>query len=323
MPRRCAPRSDGAHALLQSLAGTVPHGPAFSAGRLEECGVTPRANWKGHLKVGELACAVALHTAASTGERIAFHTVDRKTGHRVRRQFVDGGTGKPVPAAEQVKGYDIGQGEYVVLEPEEIAAAVPESDKVLAVEAFLACDDIDDVYLERPYFLVPADAQAQEAYAAIREGMRAEGVAALARTVLFRRVRTLLLRAHDAGMIATTLNFDYEVVPAAEAFAGIPARKLKGEMLELARHIVSTKRGHFDPAEFEDRYEAALAELVQAKLAGKRLPASPRPEDRKVVDLMEALRRSAGAAGKAPPKGRKRAPARRTAGKAQPRRKAG
>ena len=157
--------------------------------------MAPRANWKGFLKIAELTCPIALYTAVSTSERVAFHTLNRKTGHRVRRQFVDQETGRLVEPADQVKGYEVGKDDFVVLEPEEIAAAFPDSDKTIDIERFIACSDIDDVYFDRPYYLGPADPVAQNAFGVIRDGMRSEKVAALARTVLFRRVRTLLIRA--------------------------------------------------------------------------------------------------------------------------------
>ena len=233
--------------------------------------MAPRANWKGFLRIGEVSCAVALYTAASTSERIAFHTVNRATGHRVRREFVDAETGRPVERDDQVKGYEVAQGDYVILEPEEVAATVPDSDKTLEVSAFLRCGEIDQVYFDKPYYLAPADKAAEEAFALIREGMRKKGVAAIARTVLFRRVRTVLIRAHDEGMIATTLNFDYEVRSASEAFKDIPSMRIKGEMLELAEHIIRTKAGEFDITAFDDRYESALAELVKAKAEGRKI----------------------------------------------------
>jgi DNA end-binding protein Ku len=261
--------------------------------------MAPRPNWKGYLKLAELACTVSLYTAVSTSERIVFHTINRETGHRVRRQFIDEETGKPVEAADQVKGYETGKGEYVVLEPKEIASALPESDKTLALDLFVECDTIDDLYFDRPYYLAPSDAISEKAFAVICEGMREKKVAGLARTVLFRRVRTMLLRPYRAGMIATTLNFDYEIRSPRDAFADIPDRKIKGEMLDLARHIIETKRGKFDPSIFEDRYEAALAELVRAKLEGKPIEARKPEPASNVVDLMEALRRSAARVGSA------------------------
>jgi DNA end-binding protein Ku len=284
--------------------------------------MAPRANWKGFLKVGEVNCPVALYTAASTSERIAFHTINRATGNRVRRQFVDSDTGKPVDKDEQVKGYEVSQGDYVMLDPEEVAAAVPESDKTLSVSAFIGCGEIDDVYFDKPYYLAPADKAAHEAFALIREGMRRQQVAAIAQTVLFRRMRTVLIRAHNDGLIGTTLNFDYEVRSAKDAFRDIPDMTIKGEMLELAEHIIKTKMGKFDASKFDDHYEAALADLVKAKLEGKKIAPRKPPEREKVVDLMAALRESAGV------KARKSAAAAKTTRKkssaaAAPRRKAG
>jgi DNA end-binding protein Ku len=255
--------------------------------------VAPRANWKGFLKIAEVTCPVALYTAASTAERIAFHTINRATGNRVRRQFVDSDTGKPVEKEDQVKGYEIASGDYVVLEPEEVAAAIPNSDKTLSVEAFIGRDDIDDVYFDKPYYLSPSDRHAEETFVLIRDGLKAKKVAALAQTMLFRRVRTLLIQAHGAGLIATTLNFNYEVRSAVDAFHDVPDMKIKGEMLELAEHIINTKKGKFDPSTFHDRYEAALADLVKAKLEGRKIEVRKEPKRDKVIDLMAALRESA------------------------------
>ncbi|MDG4676167.1 Ku protein [Shinella sp. 838] len=244
--------------------------------------------------MGELVCPVALHTAASTSERIAFHMLNRKTGHRLHREFVDSETGKVVAREDQVKGYEAGENDYIALDPEEIAAAVPESDKTLEIEAFIACDDIDDLYFDKPYYLTPSDRHGAEAFALIREGMKTAKVAAVAETVLFRRVRTLLIRPQGEGLIATTLNYDYEVRSAEESFSEIPDLKLKGEMLELADHIIKTKSGRFDPKKFDDRYDAALAEVVKAKIGGRKIKTTrPKPEG-KVIDLLEALRQSAG-----------------------------
>ena len=256
--------------------------------------MAPRANWKGFLRVGELVCPVTLHTAASTSERIAFHMLNRKTGHRLHREFVDSETGKVVEREDQVKGYEAGENDYIALDPEEIAAAVPESDKTLEIEAFIARDDIDDLYFDKPYYLTPSDRHGAEAFALIREGMKTAKVAAVAETVLFRRVRTLLIRPQGEGLIATTLNYDYEVRSAEETFSDIPDLKLNGEMLELAEHIIKTKSGRFDPKKFDDRYDAALAEVVKAKIGGRKIKTTrPKPEG-KVIDLLEALRQSAG-----------------------------
>jgi DNA end-binding protein Ku len=254
----------------------------------------PRATWKGYLKIAELTCPVALYAAASSSERITLHTVNRETGHRLHRRFVDSATGEPTPREDQVKGYQIGKDEYVVFEPEEIAAVVPENDKTLKVSAFVQEAEVDDVYFDRPYFLAPADRSAVGAFGLIREGLVTSGVVAIAEAVLFRRVRTVLIRAYGAGLAAITLNTDYEVRSASDAFSDVPDLEIKGEMLKLAQHIIETKRGAFDPSAFHDRYEAALAELVRAKLEGRRIEPPKRAAPTRSSDLMAALRESAG-----------------------------
>ena len=226
-------------------------------GKRDSSILAPRANWKGFLKVGEMLPGGTPYRRIGIGSH-SLYTINRASGHRVHRQFVDSETGETVDKDDQVKGYEVGSGDYVVLEPDEVAEAVPDSDKTLSVSAFIGCSDIDDIYFDKPYYLTPSDRHAEEAFALIREGMRKKKVAAIAQTVLFRRVRTLLIRAYDKGFIATTLNFDYEVRSAKEAFNDIPEMKIEGEMLELAEHIIKTKRGTFDPTKFDDRYEAAL-----------------------------------------------------------------
>ena len=276
--------------------------------------MAPRANWKGFLKIGELNCAVSLYTAASTSERIAFHMVNRDTGHRLNREFVDVETGKLVERDDQIKGYEVTDGDYVTLEPEEIAAAVPEADKMLDAQTFIACDDIDDVYFDKPYYLAPSDKASQAVFDLIRDGLLRSKVAAIAETVLFRRARTLLIRPHGKGLVATTLNYDYEVRSADAAFDDLPDLKLKDEMLELASHIIDTKKGKFDPSTFDDRYEEALAELVRAKIEGRKIRKRPEPKQTKASDLLEALRQSAGSGTNKPPSGKVKAKAREKAG---------
>ncbi len=283
--------------------------------------MAPRATWKGYVKVAELAFPVALYAGATTSKRVSFHVLNRKTGNRVHRQYLDEETEKPVERDQQVKGYETGEGQYIILEPEEIAEAVPESDKVIRIEAFIECPEVDTVYFDKPYYLAPPGGALGESFAVMREGMKKKKVAALARAVLFRRVRTLLLRPQGPGLIANTLNFDYEVRAAEEAFEDLPDIKITGEMLDIARHIISTKAGDFDPRQFDDRYDQALAELVKAKMEGRKIKAPKPPKETKVVSLMDALRQSAAAAGT----GKKKAPARKGSKAAEPakRRKAG
>jgi DNA end-binding protein Ku len=281
-----------------------------------------RANWKGVLKIGEVSCPVALYAAASTAERIAFHILNRKTGHRVHREFVDSETGKRVEAKDQIKGYETGPGDYIPFEPEEIAKAVPEADKTLDVQAFVPCDQVDDVYFDRPYYLAPSTPAATERFVLIRDSMAVAGVVAVARTVLFRRVRSVLIRAHGQGLIANTLNFDYEVRSGDEAFDQLPAAPADEEMLDLALHIIKKKAGRFDPAKFDDRYDAALQGLIKAKIEGRKITPPKAPEATKRSDLLEALRQSVEEGGATRAKKRNTAERKTAATKTSKRRKA-
>ncbi|MBW6425154.1 Ku protein [Rhizobium sp. XQZ8] len=253
-----------------------------------------RAQWKGHLKVGEVSCAVGLYSAASTSDRISFHMLNAKTGNRLKREFIDSETEEVVERDQQVKGFETGSGDYIMIDPDEVAAVVPDSDKMLEAEAFIPCGDVDDVYFDKPYYLVPVDDEANDAFSCIRDALKKTNATAVARTVLFRRMRTVLIRPHGLGLIATTLNFDYEVRSSEEAFKDVARVKVEGEMLDLAKHIISTKIGEFDPGTTDDRYETALAALVEAKANGKSLP-KPKPvKVSKPNDLLKALRESAG-----------------------------
>lgn len=261
-----------------------------------------RAVWSGVIKIAEIVCPVKMYTAATTSERIALHMVNRKTGNRLRRVYVDDNTDKPVEAKDQVKGYETHEGSYVVLEPEEIAAAVPNSDKSLTVDTFIACNRIEPTYFDKPYYLLPASEATEDSFVLIREALRKQKTAAIAHTVLFRRLRPVLIRAHREGLIATTLNFDYEVRSSKDVFKEIKQGKIEPELLELAQHILKTKSGKFEPDKFEDRYEEALAEMVRAKIDGRKIVPLRQPEPTKPNDLLEALRMSAGNSNEAKPK---------------------
>jgi DNA end-binding protein Ku len=261
-----------------------------------------RAVWSGVIKIAELVCPVKMYTAATTAERIALNMVNRETGHRLRRVYVDEKTGKPVESGDQVKGYETNDGSYIILEPEEIAEAIPNSDKSLTVQAFIACNRIEPTYFDRPYYLLPASDATEESFVLVREAMRQQKVAAIAHAVLFRRLRPVLIRAHRKGLIATTLNFDYEVRSSKQIFKSIGEHKIEPEMLELAQHIIKTKSGAFEPDKFDDRYETALTEMVRAKIEGRKIIPLRRPEPTKANDLLEALRMSAGGGDQPPGK---------------------
>ncbi len=282
-----------------------------------------RAVWKGAIKIAEIVCPVAMYTAATTSDRISLHLVNRKSGNRLRRVYMDEKTKKPVDTEDQVKGYEVQEGSYVILEPEEIASAVPDSNKVLTVDNFITCSQIETTFFDRPYYLLPANDAAEEAFVLVREALKKTKAAAIAHTVLFRRMRPVLIRAHGKGLIATTLNFDYEVRSAKQAFKDIANKKIDPEMMEFAQHILTKKSGKFDPGKFDDRYEEALTELVRAKIEGRKIIPFKKPEPTKPNDLLEALRMSAeGKSATAKKPSKSQATKKRATEKARPRRKA-
>lgn len=254
-----------------------------------------RANWKGYLKLSLVSCAVALYPAVSSSSRVRFNTLNRETGNRVKRQFVDAETGEPVESEDQVKGYQIGKGAYVVVEDEELEAIRIESTHTIDVESFVPREEVDERYLDTPYYIAPDDKVAQEAFAVIRDAMKEKGMAGLARVVIARREHMILLEPLDKGLLGTTLRFPYEVRDEKPYFEDIPDVKLPAEMRELAAHIVEKKTAHFDPSKFEDRYENAVIALVKSKQTGKpvEMPKAPQPSN--VINLMDALRKSIGA----------------------------
>jgi DNA end-binding protein Ku len=275
--------------------------------------MAPRANWKGTLKLGFLSCPVALYSAVSDGDEIHLNMVNRRTGNRLRRLFVDDETGKPVERDQQVKGYALDNDQYVALTDEEIEAAIPDSTKTIEIEAFVPRAQVDRLAIDRPYYLAPTDRVAEEAFGVIRAATEKAGVVGIARTVLFRRDRVVLLCPEGPGFLANLLHFEYEMRDEAEAFADIPKLKIGGEMLELAEHIIGKRKGKFEPDKFEDRYEAALTELIRAKQRGETIKRPPTPKRGQVIDLMAALRESAGM----------KAAKAKAAGKAKAKRKAG
>src|SRR4029078_11017185 len=154
--------------------------------------MAPGPNWKGYLKLSLVSCPVALFPATTTSERVSFRTLNRSTGNRVRRQFLDEQTGEPVQTEEQAKGYEVAKGEYIMLEDDELKAVQIESNHTIDIERFVPREEVDELYLDTPYYLRPPDRVGEEAFAVIRDAMRAEKKVGLARVVLFRRERPMM-----------------------------------------------------------------------------------------------------------------------------------
>jgi DNA end-binding protein Ku len=253
--------------------------------------MAPRANWKGFLKLSLVSCSIGLVQATSSRDRTRFNIINRETGNRVRYRQIDAETGQDVPEEDRIKGFKVADGSYVLLEPEELDEVALESTHTIDIDSFVPRKEIDEIYLDTPYYLFPDDKVGVEAFAVIRDAMRATGLVGLARVVLHNHEHVLMLEPLDKGIKATALRYQDEIRDGKEYFSDIETVKVPKDMLELAEHILKTKRGHFDPSKFSDRYEDALKALIKAKQAGKPAPAVPeRPSN--VINLMDALRRS-------------------------------
>ena len=254
--------------------------------------MAPRAYWKGYLKLSLVSCPIAIFPATSEREKISFHQLNKKTGHRIRYQKVDADSGAEVPADQIVKGYEVSKGEYIELEPEELEAVAIESKRMIEIDTFVPRDEIDDLYLNNPYYVVPDGEVGQQAFAVIREAIRKEGMVALGKVVFTSREHVILLEPRGKGLVGVTLRFPYEVRKEEDYFDDVTDEKVPKDMLELATHIVETKKSHFQPEKFDDRYEEALKDLLDKKQHGKKIERPTERAPAKVINLMDALRRS-------------------------------
>ena len=254
--------------------------------------MAPRPYWKGYLKLSLVSCPIALYPASSEREKISFHQINEKTGNRIKYRKVDAGTGDEVETSDIIKGYEIGKGQYLELKPEELEAISIESTRTIEIDSFVPKSEIDELYLNSPYYIAPEDKVGQQAFAVIREAIRKEGMVALGRVVFTSREHVIGLEPRGKGLVGMTLRYPYEVRKEDDYFDEIPDEKIPKDMLDLATHIVQSKASHFDPAKFEDRYEDALRELLRKKQTGQKIETPKEPAPAKVINLMDALRRS-------------------------------
>jgi len=256
--------------------------------------MAPRPAWKGYLKLSLVTCAVELSNVVTHAEKVTFHILNRETGNRVKRIYVDAETGDPVEPEDEIKGYQVEDGEYIQIEEDEIAALQIESSNMLDLDGFVDKASIQPIYLDTPYYLAPADKVSEDAFAVIREAMAAKKKAGLARIVLFQRERPAIIEPFGRGMLLTTLRYDRTVRQPDTALDDIPNLKTDKEMIELARNVIEKNASKFDPSEFDDKYEEAVIELIRAKRAGKKI-SRPRQTEEKpsnVVNLFDALKKS-------------------------------
>jgi DNA end-binding protein Ku len=257
-----------------------------------------RPAWKGYLKLSLVTCGVELSNATTQNEKVSFRILNKATGNTVSRQYTDSITGRPVDEKNEVKGFEIETDKFLLFEEEEIESVKIESSHTLSLESFVNKSEIEQIYLDTPYYLAPSDKVSEEAFAVIRDALAEKKMAGLARMVLYRRERPVVIEALGKGMLLTTLRYDNAVRQPDAVFDGIGKVKVDQEMIDLASHIIDRKKGKFDPSKFEDRYEAALLAMVKAKKAGKKPPVvSAAAPPSNVVNLFDALRKSLGSEG--------------------------
>src|SRR5664280_545114 len=231
--------------------------------------MAPRANWKGFLRLSLVTCPVALYPATSDTEKVSFNQINRKTGHRIKYAKVDADTGEEVAAEDIMKGYKVDTDTYIEVSKDELEDIALESTRTIEIDEFVPKSDIDNRYLIRPYYLVPDGKVGHDAFAVIRETIRGMNKVAIGRVVLTNREHIIALEPLDKGLMGTLLRYPYEVRSEEEYFDDIEDVKVTKDMLDLAKHIVNQKAGRFEPAKFEDQYEAALVDLINKKRAGQ------------------------------------------------------
>lgn len=255
--------------------------------------MAPRPAWKGYLKLSLVTCAVELTNVVTHTEKVSFRILNRKTGNTVKRIYVDAESGKPLDDGDEIKGYELDDGDFVHIEEDEIEAVQIESSHTMSLDGFVDKASIQQIYLDTPYYVAPADQVSEEAFAVIRDAMAGKKMAGLARIVLYQRERPVVIEPLGKGMVLTTLRYDNTVRQPDSVFGEIKAVKTDREMTDLAELIIDKKKAKFDPSKFDDKYEEALLELIRAKKAGHKAPkakAAPKPSN--VVNLFDALKKS-------------------------------
>ena len=254
--------------------------------------MAPRANWKGFLRLSLVTCPVALFPATSDSEKISFNQINRNTGHRIKYMKVDADTGEEVSSDDIMKGYKVDTDTYIEISKDELDNIALESTRTIEIDQFVPKSEIDELYLVRPYYIVPDGKVGHDAYAVIRETIRSLDKVALARVVLTNREHVIALEARDNGLMGMLLRYPYEVRNSAEYFDDIQDVKITKDMLDLAKHIVEQKSGSFEPDQFEDRYESALIDLINQKRNGLPTAKAAPKTSGNVINLMDALKRS-------------------------------
>jgi DNA end-binding protein Ku len=259
-----------------------------------------RPVWRGHLRLALVSCPVSLHSVLRTSGDLRFHFINPKTGHRVRMVTLDAETEQEVPRRELVKGYEFEKDRYVLLDEEDFSSARIDSSETMTVDKFVGRDAIHPIYFDTSYHMVPDGDAGQDVFVVLRDAIARSGKAALSRVVISRRERAVAILPLEKGLLLHTLHEPRHLYDYQKLFERVPDRRPDPEMVKLATQLIERQEGRFQPADLEDRYEARLRLVIDAKLKGEDItPEEPTPGSDNVIDLMAALKRSLGHEGKA------------------------
>jgi DNA end-binding protein Ku len=285
-----------------------------------------RPYWKGQIRLALVSIPVEVYSATKSGATIAFNQIHEPTGKRIKYEKVVPGVG-PVDVDEIVKGFQYAKDQYVLLDDEEIEGVKLESKKTLELTQFVEAQDIDEIYFEKPYYVVPADELAEEAFVVLREALRRTGKVGLGQLAMRGREYVVSIKACGRGLVMETLRYADEVKKAASYFRDIADAAPEADLLDLATTLIDKKTGKFDASDFHDRYVEALKELIERKKKGKTLNLDDEKDVKastgsNVVDLMAALKKSIGDGGAKTKSGSaKKTPAKKSTAKRAPARK--
>jgi DNA end-binding protein Ku len=257
-----------------------------------------RPYWKGYLKLSLVTCPVSLTPATSEREKIRFHTINAETGNRVRSRYIDADTGKPVEDEDEVRGYEVEKDRHIVLEDEELEAVGLESTRTIDIEQFVPSDSIEWIWYDTPYYLMPDDEVAMEAFAVIRKAMESTETLGISRLVLARRERAVMLEPCGKGIVLWTLRYGDEVRQPKEIFGDIADRKAEKKLVDLVQKVIEERTGNWDPSMVSDPVQASLQKLIESKQkkSGSKRKVKKSEEESaapsNVVNIMDALRKS-------------------------------
>ncbi|TPK72084.1 Ku protein [Mesorhizobium sp. B2-3-3] len=264
-----------------------------------------RPYWKGYLKLSLVTCPVQMMPATSESEKVRFHTLNRKTNNRVVSHYVDAVTGKEVREEDEVKGYQRGENDYIILEDEELENVALDSTKTIDIDVFSPRDSIEWIWLDTPYYLSPNDAVGEEAFSVIRDAMAAEDMVGISRLVISRRERAVMLEPRDKGIVLWTLRYGDEVRDENAYFGDIDNAKSDSQMMPLIQQFIKKQTRHWDSKLVSDPVQNKLLEIIESKRKKTKRPAKtkgaePKATPNNVINIMDALRKSVEAENRPP-----------------------